>query len=94
MRQSQNKRAKTPPKVDVLPGIFSMTSYDCMCKNYCFLVCSVVFALLFPKHYKIGILVDFKFCGQHFKVNNLATSMSITWPHFSPKCLGERWPSY
>ena len=27
-------------------------------------------------------MLIFSFFGQNFKVNNLATSMSITWPHF------------
>ena len=52
-----------------------------------FLVCFVVFALLVPKHYKIGIFDDFeklifRFFDQNLKVNNLAT--------FFPKILGRK----
>ena len=43
---------------------------------------------MFPKHYKIGFFEDFEkfilgFLGQNCRVNNLATSRSITWSHFS-----------
>ena len=53
-----------------------------------FFVCLVVFALLLPKHYANRVLDDFvklifRFFGQTFNDNNLATSRSITWPHFS-----------
>ena len=38
------------------------------------------------KHYKIVFetfdMLIFSLCGQNFKVNNVATSRSITWPHF------------
>ena len=59
-----------------------------------FLVCFVVSALSLPKHYKIVFLMIFerlifRFFCQTFKVNELATSRSITWPHFWPK-FGQR----
>ena len=57
---------------------------------YCFFCWAVLlFSLMLEKHYKIGFFDDFdmlifSFLGQNFKVNSLATSRSITWPHFGP----------
>ena len=49
--------------------------------------CFVVFFLVAQKHYKNSFFLNFdmlifSFLGQNFKVNNLATSRPITWPHF------------
>ena len=55
--------------------------------------CSVLlfFALLLPKHYKIGFFNDFEKLIFRLLVN---ISRSITWPHFGPKCWPKMWPSY
>ena len=55
-------------KVEVLPGIFNMTSYVCMCKSDCFCLVSLgCLALLFIQ---IGLFEDFEklnfgFLGQN-----------------------------
>ena len=48
------------------------------------------FFLAAQKHYKNRVFDDFEmlifsFLGQNFRVNNLATVGSITWPHFLQK---------
>ena len=58
--------------MEVLPGIFNMTSYVCMCKSYCFLSLSLVFwAFLFPNTVKIVFddleKLIFRFWGSKLK---------------------------
>ena len=68
--------------MEVLPGIFNMTSCVCMCKSYCFFFVwgggSLFFVFLVPKYQNIGIFEDLRswfsaFWGQKSRVNNLAT---------------------
>ena len=80
-----------------IPGIFYKTSYGCMCKSYCFFGggCLLFFLVAQKRYMRWFWHVVFEFIGhQNFKVNNLATSRSITWPHFWPKCWRQMWPGY
>ena len=94
--------------MEVFPGIFNMASYVCMCKSYRLLffgggVVSLVFFFFFlflvPNHYKKVLFRILKnlfvaFWGQKWKVNNLATYKSITWPHFCQHFWVDMWPRY
>ena len=71
------RKRTTPKKVEVLPGIFNMTSYVCMCKVVFCGVSLVSFAFLVPNHYKNRFFEEFE---TRFSVLGVEKVGSTTWP--------------